>query len=303
MSLLLFIVGAIALMVGLGMAAYGIPINEFSFGNTLIVAGMTTASGGLVVIALAAVVRELQRLADMQGARAPARTGQSFEAPAATPAAPPPARLPFPPKTRPETRAETRAESWPEPAFPEAPASEQRMAPPAAMDEVHPGQSFAPTLRNPEAPPLTLDDEVSLSPQHPNAAPAPPPGAAEPRREPAFEPPWRSPPPRQPAASNFEAMWPAEPKPSRGDIPSNLPPNLPPMGRPERPPREPAARPGPSEMPAAETTRNVAILKSGVVDGMAYTLYVDGSIEAELPQGTLHFASIDALRSHLDNNA
>ena len=31
---------------------------------------------------------------------------------------------------------------------------------------------------------------------------------------------------------------------------------------------------------------------------MGYTLYVDGSIEAEL-QGTLRFASINELRSHL----
>jgi hypothetical protein len=46
--------------------------------------------------------------------------------------------------------------------------------------------------------------------------------------------------------------------------------------------------------------RTVAILKSGVVDGMGYTLYVDGSIEAELPQGTLRFASISELRSHLE---
>ena len=46
--------------------------------------------------------------------------------------------------------------------------------------------------------------------------------------------------------------------------------------------------------------RAVAILKSGVVDGMGYTLYVDGSIEAELPQGTLRFASINELRSHLE---
>jgi hypothetical protein len=41
------------------------------------------------------------------------------------------------------------------------------------------------------------------------------------------------------------------------------------------------------------------ILKSGVIDGMAYTLYVDGSIEAELPQGTVRFASLDELRFHL----
>ena len=35
---------------------------------------------------------------------------------------------------------------------------------------------------------------------------------------------------------------------------------------------------------------------------MGYTLYVDGSIEAELPQGTLRFASINELRSHLEKN-
>ena len=36
---------------------------------------------------------------------------------------------------------------------------------------------------------------------------------------------------------------------------------------------------------------------------MGYTLYVDGSIEAELPQGTLRFASINELRGHLDKSA
>jgi hypothetical protein len=45
------------------------------------------------------------------------------------------------------------------------------------------------------------------------------------------------------------------------------------------------------------------VLKSGVVEGMAYTLYSDGSIEAQLPQGTLRFGSIGALRSHIENSA
>ena len=35
----------------------------------------------------------------------------------------------------------------------------------------------------------------------------------------------------------------------------------------------------------------VSVLKSGVVEGMAYTLYTDGSIEAKLPEGTVRFAS------------
>ena len=52
--------------------------------------------------------------------------------------------------------------------------------------------------------------------------------------------------------------------------------------------------------PVLSEPRPIAILKSGVIDGMAYTLYTDGSIEAELPQGTMRFASIDELRAHLE---
>jgi hypothetical protein len=47
----------------------------------------------------------------------------------------------------------------------------------------------------------------------------------------------------------------------------------------------------------------VSILKSGVVDGMAYTLYSDGSIEAQLPQGRLRFGSIAELRNHLEQSS
>jgi hypothetical protein len=48
---------------------------------------------------------------------------------------------------------------------------------------------------------------------------------------------------------------------------------------------------------------SVAILKSGVVDGMPYTLYADGSIEAQLPQGTVRFGSITELRAHIESNS
>lgn len=47
----------------------------------------------------------------------------------------------------------------------------------------------------------------------------------------------------------------------------------------------------------------VTVLKSGIVDGMAYSLYSDGSIEAQLPEGMMRFASIDELRSHLDRRS
>jgi hypothetical protein len=36
---------------------------------------------------------------------------------------------------------------------------------------------------------------------------------------------------------------------------------------------------------------------------MAYTLYTDGSIEAELPIGTVRFASIEELQEHVNQTA
>ena len=54
--------------------------------------------------------------------------------------------------------------------------------------------------------------------------------------------------------------------------------------------------------PSAAIEQTSAILKSGVVDGMAYTLYADGSIEAKLPDGTVRFGSITELRAHIEKN-
>ena len=96
-------------------------------------------------------------------------------------------------------------------------------------------------------------------------------------------------------------MWPAaEDRPAGRPVveeqqPAPLEPSPPAAAAPAAPEPEP-------EPPAGER-RAVAILKSGVVDGMGYTLYVDGSIEAELPQGTLRFASINDLREHLEKTS
>ena len=45
---------------------------------------------------------------------------------------------------------------------------------------------------------------------------------------------------------------------------------------------------------------NIALELSGSSAPLGYTLFVDGSIEAELPDGTLRFASINELRAHLE---
>ena len=73
MSVLLFVVGAIVAVAGVGMIGWGIPINEFSFGNTLIVAGTTATVGGLIVIGIGATVGQLQRIAETLATRPPVR--------------------------------------------------------------------------------------------------------------------------------------------------------------------------------------------------------------------------------------
>jgi hypothetical protein len=66
----------------------------------------------------------------------------------------------------------------------------------------------------------------------------------------------------------------------------------------------PAAKPEPAPKPRAPVPATDAApagpaVRSGIIGGMAYTLYADGSIEAEMPMGTMRFASIDDLRTHV----
>lgn len=109
-----------------------------------------------------------------------------------------------------------------------------------------------------------------------------------------------------------EAREPREPREPRvaPRLPSAQERNRP---RPPVPERAPAAARGPSfdeyeddlppsarnagnnSAPAPSTT----VVRSGIIGGMAYTLYADGSIEAELPIGTVRFASIEELQDHV----
>jgi hypothetical protein len=70
-------------------------------------------------------------------------------------------------------------------------------------------------------------------------------------------------------------------------------------------PRERAVAALPAVAPdvrSEEAPEPITVLKSGIVDGMAYTLYSDGSIEAQLPQGMLRFGSISELRAHIEQD-
>ncbi|HLQ92404.1 MAG TPA: hypothetical protein VK148_20480 [Xanthobacteraceae bacterium] len=181
--------------------------------------------------------------------------------------------------------------------------------------------------QHPTAP--VLDSMPPMEPSPAQRAPEPA-GRATPTdgatKEPRLDFLFRSRPTRPASSDTFDAMWPKRngrvvAEPSRVEKVESIeredsgavatitiePPveerRPPPMVEERRPTQRVSALPdrGPSQ--TEESRPMVAILKSGVVDGMAYTLYADGSIEAQLPQGTVRFGSIAELRAHIENNS
>jgi hypothetical protein len=307
MYLVLYAVGLLVTAAGFVTIGFGIPINAFSLGNTLIIAGTTAVAGGLILIALAAAVRQLNRIREALHAY-PAGRPAAAPAPVVEPAEPhalpvriPPTagRTPAPPKP-----VEVATPRSPEPR----PAAEPRFSPPsetaAPLDWLRPKSTASSEPPAAEPPMMEVPDEAPLSPRAPQRPANMPPPRTPSRAEPA---PLRPEPARMtPMAERsrdinkeagkdgglFDVVWPdARSKPVTPEPPKHEPQVVPP------------ARPRGEKRAEHPSERPVAILKSGVIDGMAYTLYADGSIEAELPQGTVRFASVDALREHLEKSA
>src|SRR5262245_32567646 len=173
--------------------------------------------------------------------------------------------------------------------------------------------SLAPALTPP--PPPRARESVSADP---GAAPPPPPAEAAPEPKPRRNLLFTSTSRKERDRAAARASEPLAPDLLSADLRPNPPavdaPPVEPVG-PMPPtfddawPKSERARragrgPAPDAAPAARDDKpQVTVLKSGVVDGMAYSLYSDGSIEAQMPEGMMRFASIDELRAHLDQRA
>jgi hypothetical protein len=109
--------------------------------------------------------------------------------------------------------------------------------------------------------------------------------------------------PTRPASQreNFDAVWSADGRPAKR--PESEPSSASEMGQMQADQAAPVQDRRPEPATLAEPEGAATILKSGVVDGMAYTLYTDGSIEAKLPDGTVRFGSIAELRAHIERNS
>jgi hypothetical protein len=282
MMVVLLVAGIGFLLAGLVAIGFGIPINEFGFGNTLIVAGTVAACSGMLLLGLWTVVKELKTIARRLG------QGAATESQADKPSQSAPAGGFF---GRDEAAPEIAAHA--EPAAPSPPPWLGEAAPndsppvPAAVEPapaVKPKRNllFSSSSRKERERAQARTADPSMTEFHPE------PAAAPPVPEPAEAPP-----------ASFDDAWP-KPERSRSDV-------QPPPRRAGRTPSTfaeagPAASGADHYPPAArnEDQAQVTVLKSGVVDGMAYSLYSDGSIEAQMPEGMMRFASIDELRSHLD---
>jgi hypothetical protein len=282
MILALLIAGIVAVVAGLLTVAYGFGYREFSVGSTLIISGTVGVCSGMLLVGLYVVATELKGIARrLAGSTAPSevRVRPVLPPGVATPGA-----------LAPEPAPAMRAEPLPSPAAPpwqgEAPARDRPRLEVPEEPEAPPPAPEAPRRRN-----LLFASSSRKERERAGAKPAEsPPSQA--RDEPAVPAA-----PEDPPAS-FDDAW---PKPDR------MRPPEPPVAR-RPPPRspsifEPAAPQAAPEPPPPAEQPQVTVLKSGIVDGMAYSLYSDGSIEAQMPEGMMRFASIDELRAHLDQRS
>jgi hypothetical protein len=274
MMVLLLIAGIGFLLAGVLTIGFGIPVKEFSFGNTLILTGTVAACTGIIMLGLWTVVRELRSIARRLGPGvATADEGLLFspDQPAAENASNAEPSAPSPPWHE-DTGSRDRGRG----DVPSAPESVEA----ASAAKQRRNLLFSSSSRRERE----RGQARTTDPSAPDARPAP----AVPPASDITEGP----------RATFDDAW---PKSERSRTADALPRR---SGRAPSTLTEPSADAAGAERqaPAArnEDPPPVTVLKSGVVDGMAYSLYSDGSIEAQMPEGMMRFASIDELRAHLD---
>lgn len=263
MTLALLIAGIVAVVAGLLAVAFGFTVREFSLGSTLIISGTIGVCSGLLLVGLHVVVLELKGIARrLAGSTAPSEVRVRPVLPGLA--------MPGEPALAPAARSEPAPPAaGPAPWQSEAAARERpRVEPSPPEPETPPAAPEAPRRRNLLFASTSRKERERADAKAIEGAPPLPLGMPPEAQE-------------TPPAS-FDDAW---PKPDRG--------------RPGEPPAASRRPPPPAPEPQAEPAP-VTVLKSGIVDGMAYSLYSDGSIEAQMPEGMMRFASIDELRAHLD---
>jgi hypothetical protein len=284
MMIVLLIAGIGSVLAGLLAITFGIPIKEFGFGNTLILVGVIAVCTGMILLGLWLVVRELKIIAQrLRPVESRARTPLSSVLPSAVgPANAGDDEFPFG-RDRAVDAGQPKPGSFPPvspPPWHEQAASGERVRTDApSAPEGGPEPAPGPKPRRNLLFSSTSRRERQRAETRATEANASAPVVAPPATESA-----------ETSPATFDDAWPKSERARGGEVPpqrrtGRATPTIPEgnVNAPEQPP--------------------VTVLKSGVVDGMAYSLYSDGSIEAQMPEGMMRFASIEELRAHLDHRA
>jgi hypothetical protein len=300
---LLLLLGTVITAAGLAFAASGLSIQNHSFDAASVTPGIIAVIGGCILIGLAFVVRALLRVERALNMRAMLRqpAGAAAHGTEAASAAEP-ARIPFPAKPKPATQPAavaaaaaarlTAAEAQPATGAPEQiPPPERLESTPIAGETV----SLSSTASNrPDEDPENnhgVAVKANGAGNTANVVRVASGGRASRRPQPLHNTP-------------FDALWPkARTAASAAQAGAAAQAAPQPQPQPAEDPEASGQRTAPAlaAAPASQAAPvALSILKSGVVEGMAYTLYSDGSIEAELPGGTVRFRSIAELRNHIE---
>jgi hypothetical protein len=308
----LLIVGTAIVAAGIALVGSGVSIQDHTFDPAVITPGAVAIVGGLTLVGLAFVLQQLRNIEKAIARRPvvnPVRSevsevtlGSVAGGPSADPAIPVPSKVAVEPLAEPEQSAAAPALATP--AAQEAERLREKFPSLLRLDSA-PGVEESEVSILPKSPvsPARSDEEVAevknvVSVRQLNGGGA---GRSAPRLDTALQPNGRS-----DRIKNFDSFWPKRKRPGQAAPAVAVRTAVPEPSAVPALPIESARSAEPEsvvEALAPETPMPVSILKSGVVDGMAYTLYSDGSIEAQLPQGTLRFGSITELRNHIEQSA
>jgi hypothetical protein len=308
MPVVLLVLGLVTTVAGLVLVASGLSVRDGTFDTEVLTPGTIAIVGGLLLVGLGFVVRELQRIERALCGPAMPRVAPADVAAAVTEA--PDEATPIPPlvpKVEPqkvEPQVASIGAAATSVSFEDAALERLRAALPNVKRVENGRLSEAADLSL--MPPEVADlDESVAEVRNVAAVGRATHGVAAPARiVPRFDAKPRAPAsPAKAKVSVFNTFWPPTPRREGQASPIQAAPPVPPPALSETPSQiQPAQSPPPLTQATAASVP-VSVLKSGVVEGIAYTLYSDGSIEAQLPQGTLRFGSISALRNHIENTA
>ncbi len=262
MVVLLLLLGVVAVAAGVFALGLGVPVRDTTFGAAVVVSASVVLTGGFILVGLAMAVAELRRV--LQAASRQMRTSERWEAERGKGGG-----------RRQEPQLGTPGAHGNDDVIPtkfDVPEARERLRRHVREQQLPPEAEI---IRGPAASSLNFQPASDRTDIGPHGASAEVSERFDRIRPSEYREPDREEPEQRTETSPTARM-------GAGEV------NSPPLS--------------PAETAAPSTIRPVRILKSGMINDVTYTLFSDGSIETQAPEGTLRFASIEDFRKHLEKS-